>query len=144
MRYLKLSLLLTTAAALPLAGCTSTANTDSPAAAPAMVVEPTGTSGINRITLTERAVERLDIHLAAVVANGKNVQLPYSALLYDASGAEWVYVSAKAGVFERANVKVERISGDTMVLSRGPAAGTRVVIVGAAELFGVESEIEED
>ena len=41
----------------------------------------------------------------------------------------------------RAEVKVDRIDGDRVLLSEGPPAGTKVVTVGAAEVYGAELEI---
>lgn len=104
-------------------------------------VEATGDAGFSRLTLTERAVERLGIELAEVMAAGDGLAAPYGALLYDAQGGTWVYVSPQPNVFQRAAVEVERIEGDTLYLRSGPAVGTRVVIVGAAELHGAEFEI---
>ena len=44
----------------------------------------------------------------------------------------------------RQKIKVDHIDGDKAILAQGPAAGTKVVTVGAAELFGSEEGIEED
>jgi hypothetical protein len=107
----------------------------------AAVKQPTEESGISRLTLSDKAAKRLGIEVAEVKANGEVLEAPYSALLYDASGGEWVYVSPDPLVFKRAGIKVERIEGDKMYLSKGPAAGTKVVAVGAAELFGTEFEV---
>jgi hypothetical protein len=38
-------------------------------------------------------------------------------------------------------VDVDRIQGTRAFLSRGPAAGTRVVTVGAAEVYGTELDV---
>lgn len=131
------------AAALPLAGCDSKASKakDEKAAAPPASVQPTEVQGISRITLTEQAAQRIGIQVEAAQAASKGVVVPYSALLYEASGSEWVYTNPEPLVFKRAAVKVERIDGDKMYLAKGPAHGTKVVIVGAAELFGAEFEI---
>jgi cobalt-zinc-cadmium efflux system membrane fusion protein len=63
---------------------------------------------------------------------------PRAAVLYDASGGTWVYEARDGGVFVRRRVEIADIAGDAAVLRQGPAPGTRVVIVGAAELFGTE------
>jgi len=39
-------------------------------------------------------------------------------------------------------VKVDRVEGDRVLLTRGPRPGTRVVTVGATEVYGAENEIE--
>jgi hypothetical protein len=41
-------------------------------------------------------------------------------------------------VFERTSVRVDRVSGDRVVLAEGPVVGTPVVTVGAALLYGTE------
>jgi multidrug efflux pump subunit AcrA (membrane-fusion protein) len=129
-----------TAALLPLAGC-GKAGDKQAAAVPAATVEPTSESGIRRITLSDLAAKRIGIQLGEVTAVEGRLQAPYSALLYDATGAEWVYVNPEGKVYKRAGVKVDRIEGDKMYLLKGPDAGTKVVIVGAAELHGAEFEV---
>ena len=64
--------------------------------------------------------------------------IPYSAVIYDADGGTWAYTTSEHLTFVRDEIKVERIDGDTAYLSDGPAAGTEVVTVGAAELVGLE------
>ena len=41
----------------------------------------------------------------------------------------------------RADVVVDRIDGDRVLLTEGPRPGSRVVTVGAAEVYGAELEI---
>jgi len=72
---------------------------------------------------------------------GSRIVVPYSAILYDAHGDTWVYTSPSPLVFVRHRVKVDHIEGDRAVLSEGPAVGTTVVTVGAAELLGTEFEV---
>jgi hypothetical protein len=93
---------------------------------------------LHKMTLTEKALERLDLATAKVAAAGGGLRVPYSALIYDSSGKTWVYTNPEPRVFVRAAVAVERIDGDVARLSAGPAAGTDVVTVGAAELYGAE------
>ncbi|XAS66926.1 hypothetical protein V3C33_15825 [Micrococcaceae bacterium Sec5.7] len=93
----------------------------------------------SRLTLTDKAVERLGMVTAKVTkGSGSDLQIPYGALIYDASGGTWVYTNPEPRVYIRAAVTVDRITGDVARLRSGPAAGTDVVTVGAAELFGAE------
>jgi hypothetical protein len=69
--------------------------------------------------------------------------VPYQAILYDSSGATWVYTNPAALVYERAPVKVDYVDGDTAVLIEGPKAGTPVVTVGVSELYGAEVGVGE-
>lgn len=126
-------------ALLPLAGCGKTEK--QLAATPPATVEPTSESGIRRITLTDLAARRIGIQVGEVTAAEGRLQAPYSALLYDATGTEWVYVNPEGKVYKRAGVKVDRIEGDRMYLLQGPAAGTKVVTVGAVLLYGTEFEV---
>jgi RND family efflux transporter MFP subunit len=64
--------------------------------------------------------------------------VPRAAVLYDASGGTWVYEARDGGVFVRHRVEIADVVGDAAVVRQGPAPGTRVVTVGAAELFGTE------
>ena len=67
--------------------------------------------------------------------------VPYAAVLYDAKGDTWVYTNPSPLTFVRHPIRIDYIEGDLAVLSDGPAAGTAVVLVGAAELFGAETGI---
>jgi multidrug efflux pump subunit AcrA (membrane-fusion protein) len=65
--------------------------------------------------------------------------VPESAILYDPDGQTFVFTNPKDSVFVRAEVTVVEIADGQASLSAGPPAGTAVVTVGAAELFGVET-----
>lgn len=122
-------------------------------------VEKIKGSDVKRVRLTERAMERLDVQLSEVSEQkgsrqeSPQLSVPYGALLYDAKGSEWVYTSPEPHVFIRAAVDVDYIEGvenpDTtsedrkmvVFLNEGPAAGTKVVSVGVAELYGEEKGI---
>lgn len=93
-----------------------------------------------RVTLTEDAAQRLDIQ--TVPAQG-NV-IPYAALLYDTEGNTWVYVNPEPFVFLRSPVTVDHIEGGQAFLSKELPSGSVVVTIGAAELFGSETEFEEE
>lgn len=121
-----------------LSGCTETAAE----AAKPEAVSVAKVGEVNEMTLTPKAAERLGMETAAVVAgSGGQLAIPHTALLYDPDGKTFVYVSPKELVFRRAGVTVLRISGGTVVLSSGPAVGTKVVTVGASELFGVDTGV---
>jgi hypothetical protein len=67
--------------------------------------------------------------------------VPHSSLIYGAHGETWVYTSPEPLSYVRHPVSVDYIEGDLAVLSDGPPAGTDVVSVGVAELFGTEFEV---
>ncbi|MGQ0654510.1 MAG: hypothetical protein ACT4P4_19975 [Betaproteobacteria bacterium] len=80
------------------------------------------------------------VRLELELAGGADAQpvVPYGAVHYDAKGAAWVYVSPQPLTYERRRVEVERVVGDLAFLSEAPPAGTAVVSVGAALLYGAE------
>jgi hypothetical protein len=111
----------------------------------AATVEAVDGQDVSRITLTRLAARRIDLQTDTVSgAKAAAKSIPYSALLYDDQGRTWVYVSQKPLVFVRAPVEVVSINGPRVVLSSGPAVGTRVATVGAAELYGTEFEITDE
>ncbi len=120
------------------AGCGGSSSSSEESSGPATVYEVDG-SDLSRIELTADAVKRLGIATAAVVDSADGKVVPYSAVLYSATGETWVYTSPKALNFIRAEVVVTTIEGDKAFLSEGPAAGTAVATVGVTELFGAES-----
>ena len=109
---------------------------------PAIVESIDGTD-LHRLTLTERAIERLDIQTADVrdedvMGNSLRTVAPYAAVIYLPDGSTWVYTRVEPLVFVRHSITVDYIEGDRAVLSDGPPSGTAVVTSGAAELYGTE------
>ena len=64
--------------------------------------------------------------------------IPLAAVLYDKDGKTWTYTTSEPLTFVPQEVVIARIDGDTAILTSGPAPGTEVVTVGAAELLGAE------
>lgn len=127
--------------ALPLSGCAKTVT------AAATKVEPfklEKVDGSSRLTLEQRAVDRIGIKTSQVREvsrfGGDTARrvVEYGAVVYDPKGDTSVYTNPKPLVFVRQAIKVEHIEGDLAVLSDGPPVGTAVVTIGSAELFGME------
>lgn len=108
-------------------------------------VEAIEGSELSRVTLTQRAAERLDIQTAEVTeqAAGGATQLvvPYAAIIYDTEGNAWVYTNPGELAYVREAVTIERIEGDIAIVSQGPDVGTKVVTVGGAMLWGTEQGV---
>ena len=100
-------------------------------------------SDVSRITLTEQAVERVDIQAAPVVDTASGTAIPYAAVFFTADGETWTYTNPEPLTFVRVPVVVDRIRGDRAFLSDGPPPGMEVVIQGASELYGTETDVEE-
>lgn len=67
--------------------------------------------------------------------------VPYAAVLYGVNGETWVYSNPEPLVFVRQPIVIDYVGEDLAILSEGPEAGTAVVMVGAAELFGAETGV---
>ena len=153
-------------AGLGASGCTQ--KSEVPVQTKAAKTEVVQGTDLSRVTLSPKAAERLDIKTVAmrdeqvklrkapaaaakptaVAASGKERVdtaaagtrrvVPTSAVLYDAKGKTWVYTNPEPLVYVRHAVSIDYIDGDRAVLLDGPASGTAVVTVGAAELLGTE------
>jgi hypothetical protein len=121
-----------------LAGCAQITADATAAGQEPVVKEELGNSDLHTLTLTPEAVERLGLTTAEIEASADGTSVPYAALIYDHGGNTWVYTNPEPQVFVRAAVSVDRIDGDVVHLTDGPEPGTRVVTLGAAELFGAE------
>jgi hypothetical protein len=114
---------------------------------PAKIEHLDGTDA-TRVTLKEEAAKRLDVQTAPIrdaQIDGKQRRvIPYAAILYDIKGDTWTYISPEPFVFVRHPIKVDFIKGEDAILLDDLPAGTAVVTVGAAELYGSESEFEEE
>ena len=85
--------------------------------------------------------EALREGLERLLSDGTLEVVPYSAVIYDATGKTWAYTNPEPLTFVRHAIDVEYIEGDLAVLKDGPAVGTAVVTAGAAELLGVEQGV---
>lgn len=101
---------------------------------------------VTRITLTEKALERLGVQTAPIrdgKVEGTEAATPHavvadSAVIYIPTGETFVYTSPSPNTFVRQAVDIDHIEGGVAVLKQGPPVGTQVVTVGAVELFGTE------
>jgi hypothetical protein len=64
--------------------------------------------------------------------------VPWSAIVYDVQGGAWLYEQTAPSRYVRRRVQVERAMEGLAALTGGIQAGARVVVAGAAELFGTE------
>jgi cobalt-zinc-cadmium efflux system membrane fusion protein len=85
-----------------------------------------------------RPNQRVGVSLA-LKAEAESLVIPWSAVVYDIFGGTWVYVETGERVYVRQRVVVRHVSGDAAILASGPPPLTKVVIAGAAELFGAET-----
>jgi hypothetical protein len=132
-----LAVLVLAIAALPVAGCTEVETETATGYEPSTLEPVKGNDDIQRVVFTAEGAERVDLQTASVRRN----VVPYAALIYDPEGHTFVYTNPKPLEYLREEVEVDRIEGDRVLLSGGPPPGTKVVTVGAAEVYGTELEV---
>ncbi len=138
------------AVTLGLAACSESAEELGEASGAAGRAVVSKETGLSKVTLTREAYERLAITtspVTGVAGSGQSAPtglaiVPSSAVLYDAQGDTWTYISLRKQTFERAQVTVDHFQGRVAYLKDGPAPGTAVVTVGVPELFGIEQGVE--
>ena len=121
------------------AGCQPAASPGASKEAAITVQKQEGSPSL--LTLSEHAAQRLGVTTAEVRQVSGRPLIPYAAIIYDAEGSTWVYTASAARTFQRAPIVVDIIKGDDAILTDGPAAGTAVVTVGAAQLYGAETGV---
>ena len=94
-------------------------------------------TGRKTMTLTPKAVERLGIQVAEITDG----TVPYAAVLYGLNGETYVYANTGENTYLREDITVDRIEGNTAILSDGPPDGTLVVTVGGSELYGIDTGV---
>jgi hypothetical protein len=109
------------------------------------IVEAVAGTDFNRVTLTERAAQRLGIETAPIIEqqiNGaREMVVPYAAVIYGLHGETWVYTSPGPLAFMRQPITIDYIEDDMAVLVDGPPVGTFVATVGVAELYGTDTGV---
>jgi hypothetical protein len=85
-----------------------------------------------------RPGQRVYVRLSHPDGESPQKLIPYSAVLYDATGGTWIYTTSEPLVFLRHRIEVASIEGDHAILREGPALGATVVTLGAVELLGIE------
>jgi hypothetical protein len=126
---------------LAVAGCAATSQSGTATVAKPARLEKVAGSDVNRVILKPEAATSIGIQkgrIQAATSQQSRTVVPYAAVLYDATGKTWVYQPAADLTFVRQPIVVERIDGDNAILSQSPPAGTEVVTIGAAELYGTE------
>jgi len=140
----RLSLMGMIVSLLPLAACSQHESHAAHGDHPAQVDKIEG-SELSRVTLTEKAAERIGLETASVREQDLNGSMrklvPYSSLIYDPKGRTWIYTSPQARTFVRQQVEVDTIDGDWVLLIEGPPVGTEIASVGVAEIYGAETGV---
>lgn len=132
------------AAGTSLSACTEVKSADKEHYSPAAIAPVEGGDDeLVSVTLTQEGADRIDIATGSVTRAGGQKVIPYAALLYEKDGSTFVYTNPNGLTYVRAHVEVDRVAGDRVLLSEGPAVGTKVVTTGAPQVHGAELEYGE-
>jgi hypothetical protein len=107
-------------------------------------LEPIAGSPFKRIILTPLGAARIGIEtssvrLLRVAPHGRRAAvIPYSAVVYDDYGHAFTYTRPMPLQYVRRPIVVNHITGNSAFLRSALPDGTRVVSVGAEELYGIE------
>ena len=104
-------------------------------------LEPIKGTDVNRVIVDPEGVERAGIQTAPIRKNGQGTVMPHSAVIFDAEGDTYTYTSPEPRTYVRQKIEIDHVNGDSVMLSDGPPAGTEVVTVGAALVYGTEFEV---
>ena len=96
---------------------------------------------VHRVTIDAEGVERAGIQTSPIRQNGQGTVMPHSAVIFDAEGHTYTYTSPEPRTYVRQKIVIDDVVGDSVMLSDGPPAGTEVVTVGAAMVYGSEFEV---
>jgi cobalt-zinc-cadmium efflux system membrane fusion protein len=85
-----------------------------------------------------RPGERVSVQVPMDGGGTEGSLIPWAAVLHDIQGGTWVYEALEGHAYTRRRVEVKDVVDGFAVLTRGPAPGTSIVVVGAAELYSTE------
>lgn len=86
---------------------------------------------------TLRPGQRVSVQLP-LVGRAEQRVIPWSAVVQDIYGGQWVYERRDERKFVRLRVQVKRVVDSWAILDQGPPVGTTIVTTGVAEIFGTE------
>lgn len=75
------------------------------------------------------------------VPTRREVTVPYSGVVYAPSGQTYVFSNPARLTYAEVRITVNHISGSVVFLNGGLTPGTRIVTVGAEELYGVQTGV---
>jgi hypothetical protein len=104
-------------------------------------LEPIKGTDVQRVIFDAEGAERVGLKTAPIRQNGQETVIPYAAVIYGADGNTYTYTAPEPLTYVRQEISIDHVAGDSVMLSDGPPAGTEVVTVGAAEVYGTEFEV---
>ena len=80
----------------------------------------------------------MDLTTSTIRATSAGTAVDYKALIYDKTGGSWVFTVVGPLTYQRAASHRRRDRGPGGDPSTGPRPGTKVVTIGAIEVWGAE------
>ncbi len=108
-----------------------------PPAANAITATVDATYELNNSDAALRPGQRVAVTVP-LHGDDESLVVPWSAVLHDIHGGTWVYEATGPQTFIRRRVHVRHVLDSLAVLAAGPKPGSKIVVSGAAELFGAE------
>jgi hypothetical protein len=104
-------------------------------------LEPIKGTDVHRVIFDAEGAKRVGLQTAPIRQNGQQTEIPYDAVIYNSDGKTYTYTAPEPLTYVRQEIDIDHVVGDSAMLSKGPPAGTEVVTVGAAEVYGTEFEV---
>ena len=104
-------------------------------------LKPIKGTEVQRVIFDAEAAKRVGLQTAPIRQSDQGTVIPFDAVIYDADGKAYVYTAPEPLTYVRQEIDIHHVAGDSVVLSDGPPAGTEVVTVGAAQVYGTEFEV---
>jgi hypothetical protein len=104
-------------------------------------LEPIKGTDVQRVRFDAEGAKAVGLQTAPIRQNGQESVIPYDAVIYTSDGKTYAYTAPEPLTYVRKEISIDDVVGDSVMLSDGPPAGTEVVTVGAAEVYGTEFEV---
>ena len=82
--------------------------------------------------------QRLGVRVPLADAD-ESLTVPWSAVVFDMLGGNWIYEQVGDHKYARRRIAIAYTYGTDVVLTDGPASGTKIVTAGVMQLFGAET-----
>lgn len=104
-------------------------------------LEPIKGTDVQRVIFDAEAAERTGLKTVPIRHDGQQKVIPFDAVVYTADGNSYAYTAPEPLTYVRKEIEIDHVDGNSVMLSDGPPAGTEVVTVGSAEVYGTEFEV---
>jgi hypothetical protein len=125
-----------------LAGCGSSGE---PSIPPSSKLVPVHGNAAGKIVLTAAGAQHLGLETATVrsvaAPAAAKTMIPVASVVYAPSGQTYAFIREGPLTFAEVPITIDHIDRDSVYVVKGPRAGSRVVTVGAEELFGVQTGV---